>query len=100
MLAYDVDFNREVVGAAGRYFGDAVAVGSLVEAAENDPATVLLDGKRARERAEAYDWDDVAAGYERLAQQLAARQFPAVRPSGHRHPPAPLPAVQPGPVVP
>jgi glycosyltransferase involved in cell wall biosynthesis len=86
VLAYDVDFNREVVGEAGRYFGDAAAVARLIEAAEHDPAAVVLDGKRARERAEAYDWDDVAAGYEELAFRLAARRFPVARPSGRRSP--------------
>jgi glycosyltransferase involved in cell wall biosynthesis len=84
VLAYDVDFNREVVEAVGRYFSDAAGVAELLERAEGDPATVALEGKRASELAERYDWDDVAEGYERLALGLAARRFPAVRPSGRR----------------
>jgi glycosyltransferase involved in cell wall biosynthesis len=84
VLAFDVDFNREVAGQAGRYFADAAGVTALVEAAESDPAGVALDGKRAAELAERYDWDDVADGYERLALELSARRFPAGRPSGRR----------------
>jgi glycosyltransferase involved in cell wall biosynthesis len=84
VLAYDVDFNREVTQSTGRYFSDAAGVAALLERAESDPATVALDGKRAAELAERYDWDDVADGYEELARALAERRFPAVRPSGRR----------------
>ncbi len=84
MLAYDVDFNREVVQEAGRYFRDAAGVAALLENAERDPATVALEGKRSAELAERYNWDDVADGYEELAHRLAARRFPARRPSGRR----------------
>jgi glycosyltransferase involved in cell wall biosynthesis len=86
VLAYDVSFNREVLGEAGRYFTEPEDVARLVEEAEGDPAAVALDGKRARERAEDYDWDDVAAGYETLAQRLAGRRFAVTRPSGRRRP--------------
>lgn len=84
VLAFDVDFNREVAQEAGRYFGGAGDVSRLVEAAERAPGTVGKAGRRARELAARYDWDDVAAGYEQLAIRLAARQFPARRPSGRR----------------
>ncbi len=84
VLAYDVDFNREVTGTTGRYFADATGVAALLEAAEGDPATVALDGKRAAELAERYSWEDVAEGYEALASRLAGRRFPSVRPSGRR----------------
>jgi glycosyltransferase involved in cell wall biosynthesis len=87
VVAYDVDFNREVVENVGRYFNDAAEVAALVEAAEGDPASVALEGKRASELAERYNWDDVADGYEQLAFGLVAGRFPAVRPSGRRHRP-------------
>lgn len=87
VVAYDVDFNREVVENAGRYFSDAGDVAVLLEAAESDPASVALEGKRAAELAERYNWDDVADGYEQLALGLATGRFPAVRPSGRRHGP-------------
>ena len=50
------------------------------------PAGVARNGDRSRELAADYDWDDVAGGYEELARQLAARQFPRRRPSGRRWP--------------
>jgi glycosyltransferase involved in cell wall biosynthesis len=84
VIAYDVDFNREVVAEAGRYFGDATDVARLLEAAESDPAAVALEGKRAGELAEQYDWDDVASGYEELAARLVSGRFHRVRPSGRR----------------
>jgi glycosyltransferase involved in cell wall biosynthesis len=86
VLAYDVDFNREVLRDAGRYFGDADAVARLVDAAESDLSAMVRAGRRARERARRYDWDDVADGYESLAKRLAARDVPSRRPSGRRRP--------------
>jgi glycosyltransferase involved in cell wall biosynthesis len=84
VLAFDVDFNREVTAEAGRYFADAAGVAALVDAAEADPEAVVKAGLRARELATRYDWDDVATGYERLAARLVAREFPRRRPSGRR----------------
>jgi glycosyltransferase involved in cell wall biosynthesis len=83
-LAYDVDFNREVVEDSGRFFVSPADVATLVEAAEADPAEVRHRGQRARDLAGAYDWDDVAAGYEELALRLAGRHFPSSRPTGRR----------------
>src|SRR5690606_17524766 len=75
-IAYDVGFNREMLGANGRYFGSAADVGARVHEAEQDPEACELRGKALAERARAYDWDDVADGYERLARDLAARRTP------------------------
>jgi glycosyltransferase involved in cell wall biosynthesis len=83
-ICFDVDFNREVVADAGRYFSDASDLAVLLDAAEADPLTVQLDGKRSRELAKGYDWDDVASGYEQLARRLVARNVPDTRPSGRR----------------
>jgi glycosyltransferase involved in cell wall biosynthesis len=83
VIGFDVNFNREVVGEAGRYFRDASDVAALLEDAEDDPMTVQLDGKRSREIAAGYDWDEVSAGYERFVRKLAERSFPR-RPSGRR----------------
>jgi glycosyltransferase involved in cell wall biosynthesis len=88
VLAFDVDFNREVAGDSGRYFTDAADVAALLDAAEADPDAVARAGKRARELAGRYDWDEVAAGYERLARRLVARDVPATRPNGRRRAPA------------
>jgi glycosyltransferase involved in cell wall biosynthesis len=84
VLAFDVDFNREVAGDAARYFTDAADVAAVVEAAEADPQGMSAAGERARVLARRYDWDEVAAGYEQLAQRLAARDLPRRRPSGRR----------------
>ncbi len=84
VLAYDVDFNREVTRDAGRYFVGPADVAALVDAAESDPDDVAAAGRRARVLARNYDWDDVAAGYEDLAERLAGRRFPDRRPSGLR----------------
>ncbi|WP_104525838.1 DUF1972 domain-containing protein [Blastococcus atacamensis] len=100
VLAYDVDFNREVVEDSGRFFGNPADVAALVDAAEADPDSVRRSGVRARELAKGYDWDDVAAGYEQLARRLAGRHVPNRRPSGRRFPaptsvPAPVPFPRP-----
>jgi glycosyltransferase involved in cell wall biosynthesis len=84
VLAYDVEFNSEVVEDAGRYFTDADDVARLVDAAEADPQATRHAGTRARRCAARYDWDRVADGYERLTERLAARDFPRRRPSGRR----------------
>ncbi|MGH9282219.1 MAG: DUF1972 domain-containing protein [Acidimicrobiales bacterium] len=79
VLAYDVVFNREVLGPSGRYFPDASGVGELVERAERDPAGEQARGRAGRARvAERYDWEDVVLGYERLCAALAARDPAAV----------------------
>ncbi|MCW2685060.1 MAG: hypothetical protein JWP33_2973 [Blastococcus sp.] len=93
VLAYDVDFNREVAGDAGRYFISPADVAAQVNAAEAEPRRIRSAGRRARELAKNYDWDDVAVGYEELALELAGRRFPTRRPTGRR-----LPAVPPPPL--
>jgi glycosyltransferase involved in cell wall biosynthesis len=71
--AFDVSFNRGVLGDTGRFFADAAGVAALVEAAEADRALARALGAAARERAAAhYRWDDVAVAYERLAERLAS----------------------------
>jgi glycosyltransferase involved in cell wall biosynthesis len=84
VLAYDVDFNREVASDAGRFFVSPVDVATLVDAAEADPVPVARAGQRAATLAKNYDWDDVAGGYEELALRLAQRRFPSRRPTGGR----------------
>src|SRR5919107_387324 len=106
VTAFDVDFNREVVADAGRYFRTPADVAREVVAVEADPEWVTRSGQRARELAGGYDWDSVAAGYGELARALAERRFPARRPSRRRRrtaadaPPAPRPAQRPAGVVP
>ncbi|MDL4772333.1 DUF1972 domain-containing protein [Actinomadura xylanilytica] len=77
VVAYDVNFNREVLGVeAGRFFSDAASLAAEVEAAEAAPGEAADRGAAARKRAaERYVWDDVAASYERLCEDLAARRL-------------------------
>ena len=80
-LAYDVVFNREVLGAAGGYFSDEDAVAREVDAAEATASTHAARRAATRARAVAYDWDDVAGKYELLCRDLAERvQVRARRP--------------------
>ncbi|MHA7277750.1 DUF1972 domain-containing protein [Arthrobacter sp. HLT1-21] len=80
--AYQVDFNSEVLGAAGRYFADSDDVTRLMHAAEQDAPDCERRGRLARQAAERYDWDDVAARYEKLCYSLA--RTPARRRAGRR----------------
>jgi glycosyltransferase involved in cell wall biosynthesis len=86
VTAFDVSFNREVIADAGRFFRTPQDVAREVEAVEADPQGTARDGRRSRELARGYDWDEVAAGYAELAHALAGRRFPTQRPSGRRTP--------------
>ena len=86
--AFDVSFNREVLGDTGRYWRTADDVRALVEATEQSPEGALARGGRTQARAAAYDWDDVATGYEDLCARLAAGDVPSRRPHGYRSTPA------------
>jgi glycosyltransferase involved in cell wall biosynthesis len=71
--AYDVVFNREVLGDAGWFFDDAASVGRVVEAAERDPGECARRAKCSQQRiASHYQWDGVTDGYEQLARRLAS----------------------------
>ena len=73
VVAYDVTFNREVLGDDGVYFADATSAGAQLAAYDEHPETAGPVGARLQERAALnYDWDDVAAGYEKLAERLRA----------------------------
>jgi glycosyltransferase involved in cell wall biosynthesis len=70
--AYDVRFNRDVIGDEGWYFSQEIDIARLVEAAEADPDGSGTYGSALQARvASRYCWDQVAAGYEELARRLA-----------------------------
>lgn len=71
--AYDVNFNREVLGSAGSYFSTEADIPALVEHAEHDGGQLAVRRARSLERARDYSWDDVANRYERLCFQLATK---------------------------
>lgn len=87
VAAYDVIFNREVLGDTGRFFTTADDLGEVLVAAETAPDAVARLGREAQVRAAtSYDWDLVAKQYEGLCVDLAqgaCRQRPA---SGRRSP--------------
>lgn len=71
VLAYDVVFNREVLGETGEYFREAPEVAEAFERSEANPRALRPRGERGRERVRAlYDWDQVASGYEGLCREL------------------------------
>lgn len=84
-LAYDVSFNREVLGQDGRFWANPDALAEQLHTVEADPDAAIAAGVRLQERArELYNWDDVASKYEDLAARLAAGQSQAKRFSGRR----------------
>ncbi|MFP3466524.1 DUF1972 domain-containing protein [Leifsonia sp. SIMBA_070] len=71
VIAYDIDFNREVAGPDARYFADSVEAGQRVEEAERVVEITKSAGSRLQARAlERYNWGRVAAGYTELAVHL------------------------------
>lgn len=73
VLAWDVVFNREVLGPVGSYFGDTDGLAMLIDDAELSPHHVLEVGEALQARAEAhYCWEDVTTRYEALATRLVA----------------------------
>jgi glycosyltransferase involved in cell wall biosynthesis len=69
--ALDVDFNREVLGDEGCFFADPDAVAACVQWAEAQAEEAAACGTALQRRAaRLYDWDEVAAGYEQLVQEL------------------------------
>ncbi|MBG0738325.1 DUF1972 domain-containing protein [Paeniglutamicibacter antarcticus] len=68
--AFDVSFNREVLGDAGRYFSSPADVRALAEHAERSSAEIAGRGIASVQRAHLYSWDDIALGYEALCRRL------------------------------
>jgi glycosyltransferase involved in cell wall biosynthesis len=79
VAAFDVDFNREVIGEAGVYFAEDEDVTTILKQVEADPEAARRRGEEGRRSvARRYRWDDVADGYEALCRGLLART--AMRP--------------------
>ena len=73
MVAFDVDFNREVIGDGGLFFVDDADVTAALKQVEADPVDARERGDAGRAAvARRYRWDDVAAGYEDLCRRLVA----------------------------
>ena len=80
--AFDVNFNREVLGDNGRYFAGADVIPALLDDAEDPLSDTALRGKQSQVDALAYDWNAVADGYEALCHELAGRPGHRGRRSG------------------
>jgi glycosyltransferase involved in cell wall biosynthesis len=71
VIAYDVDFNREVLGGEGRFFVTADDVSMLLDTVEANPEDAIDEGRRLQKHADAhYRWDDVTDGYAALLTRL------------------------------
>ncbi|PZS20408.1 MAG: glycosyl transferase [Pseudonocardiales bacterium] len=84
-IAFDVNFNREVLSDTGRYFTTVHDVTAEIELAEAFPQVTRERGAQGQRAAYRYDWDEVAARYEGLCLELAAPGMRgSARPSGRR----------------
>lgn len=85
VIAYDVIFNREVVGKDGLFFGAPYELARHLDRAEADPATMRRLGDGLRERAASvYTWDQVAKEYEALCERLVRGESQRGHYSGRR----------------
>lgn len=90
-VAFDVSFNREVLGESGRYFRSAQDVAHRIDEAERDPVATAARGAALQVRAADYDWTAVALGYEQLAYDLRDRRVPGPQKGRRRIAPRPTP---------
>jgi glycosyltransferase involved in cell wall biosynthesis len=75
VIAWDVNFNREVLEGSGRFFSSSLQLASLIEDAELQPQLAARRGAAARSRAATtYRWDEVAEGYEQLCTALTTKR--------------------------
>lgn len=72
VIAFNVSFNREVVGAHGEFFDGVSDLAPLIEGAEAHSDATVARGKRLQAEIGRYNWDDVATCYEQLLEDLAA----------------------------
>ncbi|KQQ93922.1 glycosyl transferase [Leifsonia sp. Leaf325] len=83
IIAWDVEFNRDVAGPSAQLFGSPADVARLLGIAESRPELVDADADAVQKRAESvYRWDTVALGYEALAERLVL----GYSTSGESHP--------------
>lgn len=68
--AYDVTFNREVLGEYGRYFATSAELAALCDQAEADPGATAVRGRKQIDTLDRYTWDAVADSYHELAVRM------------------------------
>ncbi|MCU1682743.1 MAG: glycosyl transferase, group 1 [Amycolatopsis sp.] len=74
--AFDVNFNREVLGEYGRYFTRPEDLAAICDEAEANPSATEGRGHAQIASLDRYEWDDVADKYEKLAVRLKYRRSP------------------------
>lgn len=84
IAAFDVSFNREVLGADGLYFKTEADLADLLRQAERDEQACRARGRALRAAIGRYNWDDVTDKYEQLLTDLHRRNYPISRPTGRR----------------
>jgi len=84
VLAFDVVFNREVLGEAGLFFSNPAEAGALIEKAESDPELADRAVELQDRAAATYRWDDVTTGYEALLQRMVDGDSTRGQASGRR----------------
>lgn len=84
VAAFNVSFNREVVGRNGGFWRTPAEVAALLEGAEANPKLCRRLGRQLQQAVTRYNWDDVTDRYEKLLNDLAAGAYPKRRPSGLR----------------
>lgn len=72
--AFDVVFNREVLGESGLYFSNSDDVARLIGQTERDVVGTLVRAQQSAARAALYDWDAVTDRYEALCRRLIAQR--------------------------
>jgi glycosyltransferase involved in cell wall biosynthesis len=73
VIAWDVEFNRDVLRTHGSYFSDADQLAVELERAEADATWACVAGEAARAHVEThFRWDDVASGYADLCRSLVS----------------------------
>lgn len=82
--AFDVGFNREVLGEYGDFFSDQEELAKLYLVAEEYPEATIARGLAQRATLHRYDWDEVARCYERLAERLMRGESRAAAPDLER----------------
>lgn len=88
VIAYDVVFNREVVGDDALFFMGVDGVRAAVENVEAHPKRARRRGRSLRAAIARYSWDSVADSYEELLRDLASTGPTPLgsHPSGRRRP--------------
>jgi hypothetical protein len=84
-LAFDVSFNREVIGLQGQFWQTPSQLAGLLTDSEADPDRAHRGGEALQREITRYNWDDVADAYEGLCLRLASGVTGPIRASGRRN---------------